>query len=269
MLCVRPFKPGLIEFGCGQCMPCRVNKRRSWTGRILLESHLHAHNCFATLTYKENPLSLDPRDLQLFLKRLRSIYPSRLRFFGVGEYGDRFGRPHYHVALFGVSFLDGAYLREAWKEGFVHVGELNRLTAQYIAGYVCKKLTKAGDPRLEGRHPEFSRMSLRPGIGAGAGAALAAAFSGEGPRLALEAAGDVPSQVRVAGKLLPLGSYIRRQARKSLGRVESLPTEVKQRLVREALLMSEEDKALREKKRIAQYETALARNKLAREKKVL
>ena len=97
---------GREAYGCGQCLPCRINKKRVWTHRIMLESSLHTDNAFVTLTYSDENLpkdgSLVPRHVQLFLKKVRKeIEPARLRFFCVGEYGDRTQRPHYHVALFG------------------------------------------------------------------------------------------------------------------------------------------------------------------------
>lgn len=91
-------------FGCGQCLPCRVNRRRIWTHRIMLEAAQYHDNSFVTLTYDEEKLPVDlsvtPRTLQLFMKRLRKVYPNRIRYFGVGEYGDQTMRPHYHLALF-------------------------------------------------------------------------------------------------------------------------------------------------------------------------
>jgi hypothetical protein len=51
------------------------------------------------------------RDLQLFFKRLRKAYPDvKLRYFACGKYGEQFARPHYHVILFGKSFMKGGDL---------------------------------------------------------------------------------------------------------------------------------------------------------------
>lgn len=86
-------------------MPCRLNRRRLWTHRLLLEQLKHGDSCFLTLTYDEKHLpeggSLVPKHAQDFLKRLRSKTNLKLRYYLVGEYGEDTERPHYHVALFG------------------------------------------------------------------------------------------------------------------------------------------------------------------------
>jgi len=171
---------GSVPAGCGQCMPCRINRRRLWTHRMMLESYKHAENSFLTLTYDDEHLpargSLDPSHTQKWLKRFRkAIAPRKVRFYLVGEYGDQSQRPHYHAALFGVGpdgiVVNNEYcsvpdiVSRTWGKGHVMLGSLTSASAQYICGYVTKKMTSKFDPRLNGRYPEFARMSRRPGIG--------------------------------------------------------------------------------------------------------
>lgn len=217
-------------FGCGQCLPCRINKRRIWMHRIMLEASQYKDNAFVTLTYSDENLpeggNLSPLDFQLWLKRLRRNYEGRLRFFGVGEYGDYSERAHYHAALFnyptcrfGMSrYNEGKrnccstcdYVRDTWGKGNVLVGSLQRQSASYIAGYVTKKMTAAGDIRLNGRVPEFARMSLRPGIGGDAMHEVADVVL----RYDLASkVGDVPNSLRHGACELPLGRYLVQRVR--------------------------------------------------------
>lgn len=225
------------------------------------------------MTYSEQncPLELRPSDTQKFLKRLRRLYePARLRYYLCGEYGDKTFRPHYHAALFGVSVLDHHFVDKAWGLGFVQLGELNATTAMYIAGYVCKKMTDKEDPRLMGRHPEFARMSRRPhGIGQGACASIAKGLVEAGGSAALLKRGDVPETVRIDGKELPLGRYLRRQVRDSVGWDESCPKEVVRGRAMEKSLQSDEQLRGEQQRRVYGAEALRNRQKIFDSKRKL
>eukprot|EP01043_Picozoa_sp_COSAG02_P068353 COSAG02_NODE_11317_length_1749_cov_1.025455_4_plen_67_part_01 len=67
---------------------------------------MHEKSCFITLTFspeelnkRGNPDSLDVRDFQLFMKRLRKKHQHKIRFFNCGEYGEKNQRPHYHALI--------------------------------------------------------------------------------------------------------------------------------------------------------------------------
>lgn len=229
MKCSRPFVRGMAEFGCGQCMPCRLNRRRLMTGRLMLEARKHEHSCFVTLTYDKEHYpadgNLSVRELQLYLKRLRKLCAVPIRFYGVGEYGERRGRAHYHLAVYGVS--DGALCAKAWGQGNVYVGTLTSDSASYIVSYLCKRMTRKEDKRLDGRTPEFARMSLRPGIGATAVVDFARVITESidvmtGEYYAMPE-GDVTSVFRYNGKSFPLGRYLRRKLRAAIGMSEAEP----------------------------------------------
>lgn len=240
MKCIKPFRKGLSEFGCGQCMPCRYNKRRMWTHRIMLEALVHEVASFVTLTYDDDNLpangSLDPYHLQCFLKRLRKNSGLPIRFFGVGEYGEKRARPHYHLALFGIDEKCGVgdywvslrntntqrfdrpecVIDRSWELGNVFMGTLTYDSAQYIAKYTTKKMTGVDDDRLCGRYPEFARMSLRPGIGAPAIATVGHYLESRHGWDVIESRGDVPDVLRHGRRNMPLGRYLRQRLRAAL-----------------------------------------------------
>lgn len=209
---------------------------------MVLEAMQHEFSAFITLTYADDRLpedgSLRPADLKNWLKRIRkACAPNLLRYFAVGEYGDRTMRPHYHVALFGFMPCFGnaikikgacqcrscCIVRDTWGFGHVLLGELNIQSAQYITGYVAKKFTRPDNPALQGRYPEFARMSLRPGIGAGAIPDIASSMMQYRIEERLE---DVPTALRHGSSLLPMGRYIRRHLRKQVGLDENAPAAV-------------------------------------------
>lgn len=106
------------------------------------------------------PESLSIRHLQLFLKRLRDRVSgdggSPIKYFACGEYGEKLGRPHYHIALFGHDYTKDRYiwrksgtnylyrsaeLESTWPYGHSEIGTLSIDSAMYIASYVTKKVT--------------------------------------------------------------------------------------------------------------------------------
>lgn len=217
---VKPYPSDTIEvlsLPCGKCDGCRLSRSRAWAARCMHEASQHDDNCFITLTYDDKflPLnsSLDKSDYVKFLKRLRGFvaesasvpapavsnrtsagkpaapasFGRRVSFFLCGEYGLNFGRPHYHILLFGFDFPDrvlydvrcgfklytSELLGKLWADpdthesyGFSTVGDLTFESAAYVARYCLKKVVgHEADAHYGDREPEFTRMSLRPAIG--------------------------------------------------------------------------------------------------------
>lgn len=175
---------------CGQCLGCRLEYSRQWAIRCEHESKLHRYNSFVTLTYSDEYVppngSLVRSHVQNFLKRLR-YYSSiqsergRVRYFGCGEYGEQTARPHYHLILFNCSFADMKHfstrnghdvfhsetLNDIWQFGRTEIGSVTFDSAGYVARYCVGKITGDGaQAHYRGRLPEFSMMSLKPGVGA-------------------------------------------------------------------------------------------------------
>lgn len=113
-------------YACGKCLPCLVRKRSAITARGVMEAQYYPleQTVFVTLSYNEDflptvvvedPLTgeqiehmtLCKKDLQDFLRRLNYHHEKatgrKVRYLGAGEYGGQFGRPHYHLILFGIT----------------------------------------------------------------------------------------------------------------------------------------------------------------------
>lgn len=152
--------------------PCNHEAANFETGELCEESFIH---------------SLKRKDVQDFLKRLRRHEEyhnsvNNIRYFGCGEYGPKNYRPHYHIILFGFYPRDlvpfkknhlgqivyrSPLLEKLWGKGFVSVGECNFETAAYTARYITKKFLGSSHDiyQILDYVPEFSMMSLKPGIG--------------------------------------------------------------------------------------------------------
>lgn len=189
-----------IEIPCGRCIGCRLAYSRMWADRCVAEATLHEESWFLTLTYDNEHLpymikdhetgeihdlpSLDKRDCQLFMKRLRKNYKydNKIRFYLAGEYGSIRFRPHYHVIAFGLKLDDielwkktdlgfplykSEFIDSVWQQGMTAVAEVTWETCAYTARYIMKKQTgeAAEVYKDNGIQSEFTLMSNKPGIG--------------------------------------------------------------------------------------------------------
>lgn len=183
-----------VTVACGSCIGCKLERSRQWAIRCVHEAQMHEKSCFITLTYAPEYLpkngSLSKEPVPKFMKALRKKYGAGLKYYYCGEYGEKFRRPHYHLALFGMDFDDkipwrkengfmvykSEELAKIWKKGFCTVGNVTFESAAYIARYITKKITgpwaedwytnvDAETGEIVQIQPEFTDMSRKSGIG--------------------------------------------------------------------------------------------------------
>lgn len=188
-----------ITVPCGRCAACLNRIRSGWAARLQAEWKASKTAYFITLTYNDDNLpfavdddglcepSLDKREITLFLKRLRrsleieyyrstlrEIMPEKhfgmkFRYFLVGEYGTKTGRPHYHLIIFNLpGNLDTTnyLIQKSWSKkglslGRSYIGSVSDQSINYVAGYVINP-KNAESLRIS----QFALMSRNPGIGA-------------------------------------------------------------------------------------------------------
>jgi len=225
---------------CGQCLFCKINKKRDWISRLLLEAASHQYNQFWTLTYEDNrlptitppgqprlpssteirkhagvpgvvavagqPGTLFKPDLQGFFKRFRKNY-GEFRYYAVGEYGEKRGRPHYHVLAFGTQISEES-LAETWKLGAVHIGDVESASITYCVEYALKSEKSADLIELR-RLPEFAVMSTKPAIGSYAISEFRRAIMRSTPLPTGELL--IPDTFRLLGREYPVPRFIRNE----------------------------------------------------------
>jgi len=173
---------------CGKCLDCLTKLKSQWSFRLVEEKRNSFSSYFVTLTYDDQHLTwgddiptINPLDHELFIKNLKKLENQRvlltrtmvsqeelerakrginqegkIKYFGVSEYGDQFGRPHWHYIIFNVR--DSNNLRLAWtdrkiktlkkngykpsnvgsQKGNVHIDECNVNTIDYTLKYMLK-----------------------------------------------------------------------------------------------------------------------------------
>lgn len=230
--CVKPWMRGVMPFGCGQCNPCRVARKRAWVTRGELERAYCGEASFCTFTFSDKFLpadgNLDKSVIAAAVMRLRKAVsraggPS-FRPWGPDEYGDRTFRPHHHRVLFGLGVQWEAFIRAAWVDvasgeplGFVDVKPCDRGAIAYCAAYCVKKMNRPGDRKLAGRVPE-SFSYPKPGLGVPAMRVIAESLrSPAGEKLLASYGGDVPDAVGFGRRQARLDRLCKGELRKLLG----------------------------------------------------
>lgn len=179
---------------CGKCIPCITKRRNDWTFRIKKELEKAYSMVFLTLTYTDESIplinekgdiyrayeipmndryaylpSLNKKDVQKWLKKLRKLdqdnQNSKLKYYIVGEYGDKTGRPHYHAIMWNYSIKQENSFEEKWsfddkdhkkkyKLGNLDWGQVTPASIHYVTGYVMNQ-KKDNDIQM----PQFAIMS--------------------------------------------------------------------------------------------------------------
>lgn len=180
--------PGpFLDVPCGKCSVCEYNRKREWTIRLLHESRASHATFFVTLTYDDENLPLcpecglpylckeDAKDFTLNAKKFFDFLGFDFRYFIVGEYGETYGRPHFHLLVFlterNALKLDFSLnVKEfqkiigiIWKYGFVHIGSASDGASAYCAKYCLKNMASTTNrcPHVNG----YLSSSRKPIIG--------------------------------------------------------------------------------------------------------
>lgn len=156
-MCYYPIKVKSVKgvVPCGQCLECLQSKRAQWTYRLYNHNKHAINSTFLTLTYNDDAVPLDDGKmvldkvaLQLFLKRVRKENPiPDMKYYAVGEYGEKSGRPHYHAIMFNVEkelcYQKWSVIEPGGMQsipfGHVYFGDVSQASIHYVTKYVINK----------------------------------------------------------------------------------------------------------------------------------
>lgn len=160
---------------CRKCLPCL----QSYVRQISFAAQAELLTCykrgqgatFVTLTYDDDHLpengSLSKRELQLFNKSIRSKLDYKkinlkYKYILCGEYGDKFGRAHYHGVFLGLDdLLFRTLAKDVWIKGLTDIQPLKGGGIRYVLKYALKRLNHPfGIDFLE---PPFLLRSVKMG----------------------------------------------------------------------------------------------------------
>lgn len=177
--CITPFQvrdkitAQWMALPCGKCPSCMKRRTSGWSFRLMKEGERSETALFVTLTYdtkyvpltKNGFMTLNKRDIQTYMKRLRKLSETKLKYYVCGEYGSKRDRPHYHMIIFNA---DAEKVERAWSEykagfgyvpfGSIYIGEVNEASIGYTLKYM-QKPGKIPKHKNDDRQKEFSLMS--------------------------------------------------------------------------------------------------------------
>lgn len=128
---------------CGQCYWCLAQRRAEWFARLSQEAERCPLTLFVTLTQNDvaQTAPVDKVRLQNYFRYLRKDNDLfSFKYYAIGEYGSKFGRPHYHVVFFIDSMVCTPLevmeaIRTTWKHGFIEIGPVTPARLNYVLHY--------------------------------------------------------------------------------------------------------------------------------------
>lgn len=169
-MCPFPLYLSGFPVPCGKCGHCLKRKIQDYTLRLQEEWRASKRALFLTFTYEKTDGHLRKLDLQLLFKRLRKA-GKVFSYFALGDYGDTFGRPHYHVLFFDRSEILVDDFEDIWRAGSDQVCVRGFVDCSPVTfgriGYVVRYgyLAKLDWCKDDARPKPFFLMSKRPAIG--------------------------------------------------------------------------------------------------------
>lgn len=200
MSCSRPFfKDDVVDHNgrpvpipCRTCECCRADITAQWKDRCKYEFGKYGVGAFVTFTYDDDHLyyadgfdraSLNYEHFHKFMDSVRHRIkkPTEkmkkclvrsvpdFKYLAVGEYGDRFERPHFHCLFFGLDFHECKdFLRGSWKYGAIEVDPIKPGAFGYVIKYVQKQVFgQLRDELYYNKGVLPPRMFVSTGLGSG------------------------------------------------------------------------------------------------------
>ncbi len=219
---------------CGKCLNCKINKKRQWQARFILETIAYGTPSWITLTYRpeDEPLSITKEHLDKWIAKVRyyneQIHSNPIRYYCRAEYRPETGAPHYHVLLWNhrATIVPDRKNPARWYDPIIEIawsdyggtstedasfGRKNSLLNRmdYITNYISEFGPKLIYP--EGMMEEKSFMSRMPALGTDAPTIelFAKSFlSSQGSRL-IESYSGIPKVFNYQGKLWPIPKILK------------------------------------------------------------
>lgn len=150
-----PFHGGRVKryfrVPCGKCIGCLKVRQQQYSFRAEWEAQDPRNKVilFVTFTYAPKFLmdnELSKIDMQRYIRRLRKALPDcRVKYLICGEYGELYGRKHYHAILYFDKYIDFKVVSDCWTFGIVDIAPFTLARAGYVAKYSVKQIGSRDD----------------------------------------------------------------------------------------------------------------------------